>query len=156
MGLCDEALTAAQEADRMSKYACFLLIVIVLVTAGCASGGRGLASAPPVGDAERGQVLFSQAIIRSTPGCGTCHSLEAGRGVVGPSLAGIATRAAAIIRSPSYPGKATSAEQFLRESITRPNAALATGYSHTVMPDWLTVLDRQEIEDLVAFLSTQK
>jgi nitric oxide reductase subunit C len=121
------------------------------------TAGRQVFSAPvPTGSVARGQMLFAQTSIRSTPGCGPCHSLEAGRVGVGPSLAGIATRAAAIISSSSYPGAETTAEQFLRESITRPYAAPATGCSHSVMPDWLTVLDRQEIEDLVAFLSTQE
>ena len=101
-----------------------LLLLIVAVTA--LVGGTVGRQAPPIlcpPALPRGQALFYQASIRSTPGCGTCHSLEAGKVVVGPSLAGIATRADAIITSPGYPGAATSDEQFLRESITRPGAA---------------------------------
>ncbi len=140
----------------MIKGILLLLVVMVMTLVGCTVNWQGFSDPVPIGSVERGQVLFSQTRIRSTPGCGTCHSLEAGKVVVGPSLAGIASRADVIISASNYPGTATSAEQFLRESITRPGAALATGYSHTVMPDWLTVLDRQEIEDLVAFLSAQK
>lgn len=137
----------------MSRYALFLMIIVAATIAGCASGSPGAASEPPAGDAGRGRALFSQASIRSTSGCITCHSLDKGKVVVGPSLDGIATRAEEMVRSPGYKGTAATAEEFLRESITRPNAAVDTGYSHNVMPDWLTVLDRQEIEDLVAFLS---
>jgi nitric oxide reductase subunit C len=150
------AYLSDQEAGQMIKGMLILLIVAVMALVGRTFGRQALPDPAPTGSAERGQALFYQTSIRSTPGCGTCHSLEAGKVVVGPSLAGIATRAATIIISPNYAGAATSAEQFLRESITRPNAALATGYSHAVMPDWLTVLDRQEIEDLVSFLSAQK
>lgn len=138
----------------MLKHARFLLILIAVAVTGCTTGYSGSLSARPIGDAERGRVLFSQVTIRSTPGCITCHSLERGKVVVGPSLAGIASRAPSIIQSSGYSGTATTPEEFLRESITRPGAAVETGFSHSVMPDWLTVLDRQEIEDPVAFLSS--
>jgi hypothetical protein len=38
----------------------------------------------------------------------------------------------------------------------RPNAAVARGFAHSVLSDWLTVLSEQEIQDLVASLMTQK
>src|SRR5690242_16785315 len=67
-----------------------------------------LAALPP-GNANAGQALFSAA------GCVACHSLEAGVRIVGPSLAGVATRAAS--RKPGY-----SAQLYLYESITHPSA----------------------------------
>ncbi len=131
------------------------LILLAATLSGC--GGTGAAGvAAPLGNAERGRTIFLAVSIHDTSGCITCHSLEAGKVVVGPSLAGIATRSVAIIKSPDYMGTAKTSEEFLRESITRPTAVLEAGFSHSVMPDWLTVLDRQEIEDLVAFLGTQK
>ena len=136
----------------------FCLIVLIFLAATLsACGGTGAAGvAAPPGNAERGRALFLAVSIRDTPGCITCHSLEPGKVVVGPSLAGIATRSLQIIKSPDYTGDAKTSEEFLRESITMPTADLGAGFSHSVMPDWMTVLDRQEIEDLVAFLETQK
>jgi nitric oxide reductase subunit C len=110
----------------------------------------------PPGNAQRGQALFSQASIRDTSGCIMCHSPARYKVIVGPSLWGVATRAGRIIQSPSYQGTAKSAEQYLRESITKPNAVIAPGFAHSVMPDWLTVLDEQQIQDLVAYLMTQQ
>ena len=136
----------------MSKSHGLWLTVIAIVLVGCTNA----AAAQPSGSAERGRAFFAQSSVRNTAGCVTCHSLEQGKVVVGPSLAGVATRAAATVGSSGYQGTAKTAEAFLRESITRPNAAVATGFSHNIMPDWLTVLDRQQIEDLVAFLMTQR
>jgi mono/diheme cytochrome c family protein len=133
----------------MRRMAFFGFVVVALLASGCADLGRP-------GDAQRGQALFSELSIRNTPGCVTCHSLEPNKVVVGPSLWGVETRAERIVHSPDYHGSAVTAEQYLRESITRPDAYVAVGSAHSVMPDWLTVLDEQQIQDLVAYLMTQK
>jgi cytochrome c2 len=138
------------------RLALLLLLLVALLASGCAGIGQGGVSALPTGDPQRGQALFSQASIHDTSGCITCHSLARNKVVVGPSLWGVSTRAGRIVRSADYRGTATSAEEYLRESITKPNAAVAPGFAHSVMPDWLTVLDVQEIQDLVAYLMTQK
>jgi nitric oxide reductase subunit C len=138
----------------MPKVALFILLMAGLVMSGCAGVGQARSPLPPAGDPQRGQALFSQASIRDTSGCIQCHSLARYKVIVGPSLWGVSTRAGRIIQSPNYRGTATSAEEFLRESITRPNANIAPGFSHSVMPDWLTVLDEQQIQDLVAYLMT--
>jgi len=83
-----------------------------------------------------------------------CHSLARYEVIVGPSLWGVATRAGRVVRSQNYRSGATSAEQYLREAITKPSVYVSPGFAHTVMPDWLTVLDEQQIQDLVAYLMT--
>jgi nitric oxide reductase subunit C len=127
-----------------------------LAVSGCAGIGRAGVPALPPGDAQRGRALFSQASIRNTSGCVTCHSLAKDVVIVGPSLYGVADRAKRSVKAPTYKGTATSMEEFLRESITRPDANIAPGFAHSVMPDWLTVLDEQQIQDLVAYLLTLK
>jgi mono/diheme cytochrome c family protein len=92
-----------------------------------------------VGDPARGAALFSRQQIRDTSGCASCHSLEPGRMVAGPSLADVATRARVKIASTGYGGEAATVQDDLRESITRPTADLAPGFAHGIMPDWLTV-----------------
>ncbi len=140
----------------MPRVAPFLLLLVAVVVSGCARAGQDSVSALPPGDAQRGRALFFQASIRDTSGCVQCHSLARYQVIVGPSLWGVSTRAGRIIQSPSYRGTANSAEQYLRESITKPNANVEPGFAHSVMPDWLTVLDEQQIQDLVAYLMTQK
>ncbi|MCB9132812.1 MAG: c-type cytochrome [Anaerolineales bacterium] len=76
--------------------------------------------AAPVGDAAAGQALFEQQVTNGNAGCVTCHSLEAAKVLVGPSLAGIASRAGSTVDG-------EDAQQYLHQSIVDPNAHLATG-----------------------------
>jgi cytochrome c2 len=102
-----------------------------------------LAALPP-GDAPDGQALFSAV------GCVACHSLEPGVRIVGPSLAGMAARAAA--RTAGY-----SAQLYLYESITRPNAYVVEGFPSGVMPqDFKQRLKPQELANVIAFLLTEQ
>jgi nitric oxide reductase subunit C len=138
----------------MSRHAFFVALIVALLASGCAGIGQTGVAALPAGDTQRGRALFSQATIRGTSGCVQCHSLARYKVIVGPSLWGVSTRAGRIVQSPDYRGAASTAEQYLREAITRPNAYVAAGFAHSVMPDWLTVLDEQQIQDLVAYLMT--
>jgi mono/diheme cytochrome c family protein len=140
----------------MSRHAIYVFLFVALFASGCTGIGQSGIPELPAGNAQRGRVLFSQASIRNTSGCVQCHSLARYKVIVGPSLWGVDTRAGRIIRSSDYRGTATTEEEFLRESITRPDVYAATGFAHGVMPDWLTVLGEQEIQDLVAYLMTQK
>jgi len=101
-------------------------------------------AALPKGNPDAGQAAFT------TTGCVACHSLEPDVKIVGPSQAGIATRAAA--RKPGY-----SAEVYLYESITRPNLYVVEGFQPDLMPKtFKETLKPQEIADLIAFLMTLK
>jgi nitric oxide reductase subunit C len=103
-------------------------------------------------DASRGESLYQQTAIgaASAPGCVTCHSLEPGVQLVGPSHAGIGTRAETAV-----PGKA--AEEYLEESIAEPDAEVTEGFASGVMyQNYKTDLSDAEIADLVAFLMTLK
>ena len=101
-----------------------------------------LAVLPP-GNADAGKALFTSV------GCAACHSLQAGVRIVGPSLVGVATRAAS--RKPGY-----SAQLYLYESITHPNAYVVESFPSSVMPpDFKTRLKPQDLSDLIAFLMTE-
>ena len=130
----------------MKKHYTLVTIVAVLglILAACGSSGGDSSNI------EAGKALFNQSIIGTNAGCVTCHSLEKGVTIVGPSLAGIATTAAT-----AEAGK--SAEEFLKESITDPNAVITEGFSASVMPqNWAQLLTDDQIDQLVDYLMTLK
>ena len=101
-----------------------------------------LAALPP-GDATDGQTVFQGA-----GGCSACHALS-DQVIVGPGQAGVGSRAAT--RRPEY-----SADAYLYESITNPNAYVVEGFQGGLMPQtFKQVLQPQQIADVIAFLKTQ-
>jgi len=127
-----------------------LLAALSLVLAAC-SGGETAAPAGK-GQVATGQALFERVVLgpHAAPGCITCHSREPGVTLIGPSLAGIAARAAS-----NMPAK--SVEEYLLESIVDPNAAVVQGFAPGIMyPRYGDDLSSQEVNDLVAYLLTLK
>jgi cytochrome c551/c552 len=132
-----------------------LVLVLVLALAAC---GGDSAPAPASsegeaagsGDAAAGKDLYNQSLIGTQPGCATCHSLEPGVTMVGPSLATIGADA-------GTHASGVSAEDHLRKSILDPNADVADGFTAGLMPVALAdELTEQQVNDLVAFLLTLK
>ena len=138
------------------------LVVVVLLLAACGgqtSPAGSSSGATSAGNAANGQKLFEQSTLgkASLPGCKTCHSIVKGQTLVGPSLAGIATDAAATIKESGYKGTAKTAEEWLNESIVNPNVDVPEGYTPNIMPqNFKEQLTSQEINDLVAYLLTLK
>lgn len=100
----------------------------------------------PKGNAASGQQLFTTL----TPPCATCHTVTGDQIIVGPALAGVATRAAT--RKQGY-----GAEIYFYESITNPGAYVVQGFADGLMPkNFKETLKPQEISDLIAYLGTLK
>ncbi len=98
--------------------------------------------------ADAGRQIFTSGAQGVRSGCAVCHSLEPGVELVGPSLAGVATRA-----GESVPG--LDAAAYLRQSIVDPDAYVVPGFpAGQMLPDFASVLEDDEIEYLVAFLLT--
>jgi len=140
----------------MRKTILFITLLLLLSIWLAACGGGGSAepetSGDVVGDAARGEMLYKQTTIgaASAPGCVTCHSLEPGVVLVGPSHVGVATRAETAVAG-------ESAADYLRKSIVDPNAHISDGFTSGVMyQNYATDLSEQEISDLVAYLLTLK
>jgi nitric oxide reductase subunit C len=113
---------------------------------------REAASDDPVA---QGEALFRT----SPPACFTCHSTSAGVVLAGPSLAGMATRAEAVVASEKYTGSATTAEGYVLESIIEPHAHITQGpeffatNGRSIMPDnYDRTLTTEQIEHLVEYL----
>ncbi len=102
------------------------------------------------GDPVMGERLFNDQVFGARAGCTICHSLDPNQLKAGPSLAGVATRAASRV-----PG--LSAEAYLRQSILEPNAYVVEGYPSGQMPaNFKTLLSDSQVQDIVAFLLTLK
>ena len=126
-----------------TKYLFFYVVISLMLTA-CARQ----ASASSMGNPVDGKLLFNQASIGAAPGCATCHSVEPDKVIVGPSLAGVATRAAKRI-----PGKL--AAEYLHESIVSPNSYVVEDFSTGIMyQHFEDVLAEEQIKNLVAYLLT--
>jgi len=128
-----------------------LVMALALILTACGGGGSEEA-ATTGGDPVNGEKLYKQTVIgaASAPGCVTCHSLEPDVVLVGPSHAGLATRAETAV-----PGM--SAEEYLRQSIVDPDAHVTDGFQPGVMyQNFGNDLTEQEIDDIVAFLLTLK
>lgn len=103
-----------------------------------------------------GENLFSTV----SPACNACHSTRPGADMAGPTLAGLGTRAASIIESPDYNGKADDVLGYIRESITDPGAHLVPGAMYSAngvsfMPNTYTdSLSPGQIDQLAAYLET--
>jgi cytochrome c oxidase subunit 2 len=122
-----------------------LLIVLgVLLLAGC--GGEKVVS--PTGAVE-GTLPKQEAAnpangktVFTGNGCESCHTLKeaAASGKVGPDL---------------DESLKDEDEQFIKESITDPNAEIADGFQPGIMPQsYGSQLTSQQLNDLVAFLKT--
>jgi len=118
-----------------------LILVAGFMLVSCRGGGGS------VGDpASEGKEIFEQATIGSAARCKTCHSLEPGAIIIGPSIAGIGTQAVSRI-----PGM--SAEEYLRESIIDPNAYVVENFPASVMPNvYASQLTEEQVDLLVAYM----
>ena len=77
-------------------------------------------------------------------------SVSKGEKIIGPSFYGIADRAGERV-----PG--LTAEEYLHQSIVEPNAFVVPGYpSGQMIQNFGQILTEEQIQDLIAFLMTQK
>lgn len=116
-----------------------LLVVLALTVVACGGGGDDSGGGA---DAAAGQKLFASAVIGTQAGCITCHSLTPDEVIVGPSMAGIASR---------------GDEAYIRESILTPDASLVDGFPAGTMPQvWGDELSDEQLNQIVAYLLTLK
>jgi mono/diheme cytochrome c family protein len=127
-----------------------VLLALVLVVGLAACGGDGDVTEPEGGEATGDPTAGEQVYFEvASPACNTCHSLEAGETLVGPSLNNMGTVAATRVDG-------MSAEEYLHEAIVDPNAHVVEGFGANIMPaTYGSQLTEEQLNDLVAFLLTQ-
>lgn len=120
-----------------------------ILVSGASSGASesGSTSSAAVSDdpVVRGKYLFSNAPAI----CSTCHSLQPDVVIVGPSLAGVANRAGNRVAG-------LSAEEYIRTSIVHSSDFIVPGFQDVMQKNFGDVLTSDQINDLIAFLMTQK
>jgi mono/diheme cytochrome c family protein len=127
---------------KRMKAAVLVLLSLLLFTA-CGGGADTDASeeavpADPV--AAEGQKVFKQ-------NCGSCHAITADTTIVGPSLAGIASRAGTRVEG-------QSAEEYIHLSILRPDEYIVTGFSDLMPTNFGTTLSGEQLDALIVYLMT--
>ena len=123
------------------KYQVPLILIAVIFLAACStSAAQPAPTLDPI--QKQGQGVFN---LR----CAQCHALTPETVVIGPSIAGIATRAET--RVPGY-----DAEAYIETSILVPDAYLVEGFINTMPTNFGKELTSEELTALVAYLMTLK
>jgi len=123
------------------NFRLFIIVFTVTILAACSS--IGAAPTPTLSSLEQqGQSVYA---LR----CAQCHTLTPDTVVIGPSLAGVATRAAT--RIPGY-----DAQSYIETSVLLPQDYIVDGYSDTMPANFGKELTSEELTALVAYLMTLK
>ncbi len=136
-----------------------ILSMALLIVAACASDPpEPRTPPPPVPTATTPPTppdpVNGEKVFRANR-CSACHStgtnileksLSPGRYYEGPALAGVLERAATRVEG-------LSAEEYIEQSIRDPGAFVVSGFSN-VMPTTFGSLPDNDVQDLVAYLST--
>lgn len=118
-----------------------LLLISGLFSA-CDGGGddSNQVSTPSDPVAAEGQRVFNK-------NCATCHAVTGNTIIVGPSLAGIATRASTRVEG-------LSAADYIQFSILKPDAYIVEGFSNLMPTTFGTTLSGEQLDALTAYLMT--
>ncbi len=116
------------------------LTLCLLFLAACAD--TEAASPPPTlsPQAQVGKQVFSR-------NCGACHSTSPDTIIVGPSLAGVANRAATRVSD-------QDAYTYLLTSVMQPDAYLDEGYENLMPNNLSKQLTGEELDAVIAYLQT--
>lgn len=123
-----------------------VVVFLLAALAGCGGETASPETIPSDAELQMGRDLFEARVIGANPGCVTCHSLDEGVVLVGPSLYDLATRAPSQVEG-------QSAGQYVTESIVDPDAFIVPGYSEGQMVgSFEDSLTPAQVESLVNFL----
>ncbi|MFN8381027.1 MAG: cytochrome c [Anaerolineales bacterium] len=117
------------------------LLVVFGITA-CAMGAPVSPTPTPDPLVVQGQQVFNAH-------CATCHALVPDTIIIGPSLAGVATRAETRM-------KGLNAEEYIQLSILRPGDYVVEGFNNVMITNFSKELTNEDMNALVAFLLTLK
>jgi nitric oxide reductase subunit C len=127
---------------NIRTFIVILLTTAALVILSACSSEQSASPADPSGvDLELGQRMFQA-------NCSSCHSTEKDMVLVGPSIAGLASRAGNTVAG-------LDAEAYIRQSILEPEAYQNEGFPSNIMPaTYGQQLSEEDINALVSYLLT--
>ena len=127
----------------MSFHAKLCLILGLLFLAACGSTPDPTPPPPTLSPlAQQGKQVFSRV-------CGACHSTTPDTIIVGPSLAGVASRAGSRVEG-------QDAYTYLLTSVMQPDAYLVEGFENLMPNNLSKQLVGEELDAVVAYLQTLK
>lgn len=95
-----------------------------------------------------GETLFNTFQPAASFACSTCHRADSEDRLIGPGLLNIGIRAETRVEG-------QSAIEYIRISITEPDAVIVPDYPGGLMPqNWTDIYSEDEINDLIAYLLT--
>ena len=121
----------------------YFLLLCLLFLAAC---GGETEAAPPTPTLSPQAQLGKQVFSRN---CGSCHSTTPDTIIVGPSLAGVATRAETRVDG-------FDAYTYLITSVMQPDAYLVQGFENLMPNNLSKQLTGEELDAVVAYLQTLK
>lgn len=115
---------------------------MAIATAACGSAEPTPVPTPTLSaEQQTGKRIFAQE-------CGSCHSIADDAVIVGPSMVGVATRAADRVNG-------QDARTYLYGSILNPNDYVVEGFAEGLMPqNFGKQLTGEELDAIVAYLLT--
>jgi mono/diheme cytochrome c family protein len=132
----------SKSGQFMKKIVAILILLVVFVMSACSVG----ASVPPTPTPDplvvQGEQVFNAR-------CATCHALVPDTIIIGPSLAGVATRAETRM-------KGLTADEYIQLSILRPGDYVVEGFNNVMITNFSKELTNEDMNALVAFLLTLK
>lgn len=127
--------------DMVNRTVALTFAVLVAITvSGCAGTAESADSPTPTYTAE--EQLGNQLFTRY---CSSCHSTIPESIVVGPSMAGVASRAGRRIEG-------VEAREYLQMSIEEPGAFVVEGYADLMPVDIAESLSEEEMDAIISYL----
>lgn len=126
----------------MKKIASLLLLIMAFTVSACSAASKVQPTPTPDPFLVKGRQVFNAR-------CATCHALEPNTTIIGPSLAGVATRAETRVEG-------LSADEYIQMSILRPGDYVVEGYNDVMITNFSKELTSEDMNALVAFLLTLK
>ena len=119
-----------------------LAALVILLLAACSPAEQAGGQATPTLNPEQS---FGKQVFEIH--CESCHSTIPGSIIVGPSLAGVAQRAATRVDG-------MGGREYLEKSITKPSEYLVEGYPDLMPPALADTLSEEEVQAVVTYLLT--
>ena len=123
--------------NRRMIWLVVLAALSLLILTAC-GGGQG--DEPDSAQIQQGKLVFQA-------NCSACHSTSPSVTIVGPSLAGIATRAGDMVSG-------LDARAYLEQSVLEPGAYLTEGFKDLMPDTYGNSISKDDLEALVTYMLT--